>query len=71
MKPEIKRAVKYRQILTSVREVGLVEPPVVKQAPHKKGSYFILDGHLRIEALRELGVQHVDCLVALEDDTYS
>lgn len=71
VKPEIKRAVKYRQILTSVREVGLVEPPVVKQAPHKKGSYFILDGHLRIEALRELGEQHVDCLVALEDDTYS
>lgn len=71
IKEEVKRAVKYQQILTSVREVGLVEPPVVKAAPHKKGSYFVLDGHLRIEALRDLGVKEVECLVALEDDTYS
>lgn len=71
IRPEIKRGGKYQQILTSVREVGLVEPPVVKQAPHKKGGFFILDGHLRVEALREIGVSEVDCLVAVEDDTYT
>ena len=47
---------KYGQVLSSIREVGLIEAPVV--APLKKGKgYLLLDGHLRIMALKELGVQ--------------
>jgi ParB-like chromosome segregation protein Spo0J len=61
---------KYAQVLSSVREVGLIEAPVV--APLKKGKgYFLLDGHLRIMALKELGVGRVSCLISTDDETYT
>ncbi|MHC9097274.1 plasmid partitioning protein RepB C-terminal domain-containing protein [Pseudomonas aeruginosa] len=71
MRPAVKKSLKYRQILASVQDVGLVEPPAVMPAPNKRGQYFLLDGHLRIEALKDLGQLEVDCLVTQEDDTYS
>jgi ParB-like chromosome segregation protein Spo0J len=61
---------KYAQVLSSIREVGLIEAPVV--APLKKGKgYLLLDGHLRIMALKELGVERVDCLISTDDETYT
>jgi hypothetical protein len=42
---------KYRQIAASIREIGLVEPPVVIQDRRNAGSYLLLDGHLLIEVL--------------------
>ena len=61
---------KYAQVLSSIREVGLIEAPVV--APLKKGKgYLLLDGHLRIMALKELGVECVACLISTDDETYT
>ncbi len=61
---------KYGQVLSSIREVGLIEAPVV--APLKKGKgYLLLDGHLRIMALKELGVERVACLISTDDETYT
>lgn len=61
---------KYAQVLSSIREVGLIEAPVV--APLKKGKgYLLLDGHLRIMALKELGVERVSCLISTDDETYT
>jgi ParB-like chromosome segregation protein Spo0J len=61
---------KYAQVLSSIREVGLIEAPVV--TPLKKGKgYLLLDGHLRIMALKELGVDRVDCLISTDDETYT
>ena len=61
---------KYGQVLSSIREVGLIEAPVV--APLKKGKgYLLLDGHLRIMALKELGVERVSCLISTDDETYT
>ncbi|NGY05894.1 plasmid partitioning protein RepB C-terminal domain-containing protein [Solimonas terrae] len=71
MRPSVKSSTKYLQILASVREVGLVEPPAVSPVPDRSGHYFLLDGHLRVEALRDVGQTVVDCLVAIDDDTYS
>lgn len=62
---------KYRQILSSLRVVGAVEFPVVRPISKQKGRYNILDGHLVIEAYKELGIFEVDCLVATNDDTYT
>ncbi|GAC89038.1 RepB plasmid partition [Gluconobacter thailandicus NBRC 3257] len=33
--------------------------------------WFLLDGHLRIEAMKELGFTEVECLLAPDDDTYT
>lgn len=33
--------------------------------------YFLVDGHLRVEALKDLGIHEVSCLVAPDDDTYT
>lgn len=71
LRPAVKNSLKYQQILASVQDVGLVEPPAVMPNPKLQGHYFLLDGHLRVEALKDLGQLEVDCLVALDDDTYS
>lgn len=69
--PTVKRAQKYQQILASVREVGLVEPPAVTAVPKRSGWFYLVDGHLRVEALKDIGVAAVDCMVATDDDTYT
>lgn len=61
---------KYNQVLSSIREVGLIEAPVVAPLKKDKG-YLLLDGHLRIMALKELGVVSVACLISTDDETYT
>ena len=67
----VKKTKKYLQISASIRDVGIVEPPIVIPELHKKGKYLLLDGHLRIEILKELGAQGVICLVATEDEAFT
>ncbi len=67
----VKKTKKYLQISASIREVGIVEPPIVIPEPHKKGKYLLLDGHLRIEILKELGALGVICLVATDDEAFT
>lgn len=67
----LKSTSKWKEILTSIREEGLVELPVVEGVPGKKGFFYLVDGHVRIEALRELGVTMVNCLLTTADDTYT
>lgn len=62
---------KFAQILGSIRSVGLVEAPVVIADQEGPGRYFLLDGHLRVEALKELGATTVNCLVATDDEAYT
>jgi ParB-like chromosome segregation protein Spo0J len=52
---EFKKTQKYRQIETSILEVGIVEPPVVARDRSRPGKYLLLDGHLRIEILKDMG----------------
>ncbi|MBO9698361.1 MAG: ParB N-terminal domain-containing protein [Sphingopyxis sp.] len=62
---------KYAQIVSSIKAIGLVEAPVVIPAPGNSGQYYLLDGHLRIEVLKQLSIASVECLVATDEDTYS
>jgi hypothetical protein len=62
---------KYRQIAASIREIGLVEPPVVVRDNRDANSYLLLDGHLRIEVLRDLGQTEVECLVSTDDEAFT
>lgn len=66
----IKMSHKYSQIKKSIMEVGLVEPIVIYFDSTEKKTK-ILDGHLRVEALKELGASHAPCLVSTIDDAYT
>lgn len=61
----------YSQVLSSIKAIGLIEAPVVLADPNNAEAWFLLDGHLRLEALKELGVAEVECLLATDDDTYT
>src|SRR5882672_3752798 len=67
----VKFSHKYRQILASIREVGLVEPPAVIRDSRDSQSYLLLDGHLRIEVLRDLGATEVECLISTDDEAFT
>lgn len=66
----VKKGIKYRQICSSIKEVGLIEPPVVIRSS-QKGKYIMLDGHLRLEACKGLGHTHVVCLIATDDEAFT
>lgn len=59
---------KYKQIVSSIAAEGIAWPPVVIK---KKGKYHILDGHLRVAALKELRIPDVTCLIATEDENFT
>lgn len=65
----IKISTKYKQILTSISEIGLIEPVVIFISDD--GTRKILDGHLRVEALKDLNITHAHCLISPVDETYS
>lgn len=67
----IKSSRKYTQITASIREIGLVEPPVVARNGDASGSWLLLDGHVRIEALKDLGQEQVECLVSTDDEAFT
>lgn len=67
----IKSSRKYTQITASIREIGLVEPPVVARNGDASGSWLLLDGHVRIEVLKDLGQEQVECLVSTDDEAFT
>jgi prepilin-type processing-associated H-X9-DG protein len=71
LKSIVKSSQKYRQILCSVKEVGVIEPLIVFPHNDKTGAYLLLDGHVRLEALRELGEPAAPCLIASDDEAYT
>lgn len=67
----VKKTPKYGQILASIGEIGIVEPPVVTRDRSDPGKYLLLDGHLRIEALKDRGETEVVCLISIEDEAFT
>jgi Predicted transcriptional regulators len=71
LRPSTRQSQKYQQIAASIRAIGLVELPVVAPHPKEAGVYFLLDGLMRLEVLKELGVEDVECLVSTDDEAYT
>jgi hypothetical protein len=67
----LKRTIKYRRIVYSIEEVGIVEPLVVAPHPDDKAKYLLLDGHLRLEALRDRGDETARCIVSRDDEAFT
>ena len=61
---------RFKAIVDSLPEVGLIEPLMVYP---QKGSdnWLVLDGHLRLLALKQLGWKTVEIIVASEDDRFT
>ncbi|MDM0068776.1 plasmid partitioning protein RepB C-terminal domain-containing protein [Variovorax sp. J31P207] len=62
---------KYRQIRESILEIGLIEPLSVSAVDRKNGQHLVLDGHLRLHVMKEIGLVEVPCLVATDDESFT
>jgi ParB-like chromosome segregation protein Spo0J len=62
---------KFGQIRASISEIGLIEPLVVRRVQASSEEYVVLDGHLRLFALQELGFSTVECLISKDDESYT
>lgn len=62
---------KYRQIAASIREVGIIEPLVVHPQKGNENQFMLLDGHIRLEVLKELKEKAVDCLLSTDDEGFT
>ena len=70
----VKESEKYQRVVASIRDVGIIEPLIVhpqKGTAASEGTYLLLDGHLRTEALMELGRTEAPCLVSTDDEGYT
>ena len=57
---------KYALLVQAIREVGFVQPVLVR--PQRVGSkHIIIDGHHRVRAARELGMKYVPCVIGTGD----
>ncbi|MGC0983871.1 plasmid partitioning protein RepB C-terminal domain-containing protein [Pantoea agglomerans] len=65
-----KSSQKYIQIKSTISALGLVEPILI-YIDGADGTAKILDGHLRVEALKDIGEERVACLVSTVYDTYT
>lgn len=68
---DIDKNAKFGKIISSIQEVGIIESPAVSPDSSAKGKYILLDGHLRIEALKRLGINKVSCLISKDDEAFT
>jgi hypothetical protein len=62
---------KYAQIAASIAEVGIIEPPAVARDSQDRDRFHLLDGHSRVEILRERGEKEVVCIISVDDEAYT
>ncbi len=58
-------------LATSIREVGLLQPVLVRDLPDEPGTYELIAGERRWRAARRAGLQTIPVLVQLADDRTS
>ena len=59
---------RYDTILSSIKEIGLVEPLMVYR---RKDAYILVDGHLRYKALKAMGATEAQCIVSTDDEAFT
>ena len=62
---------KYKQIRSSIQEIGIIEPLSVSAIKGKKQQFSLLDGHMRFEILKELEYTKIPCLISTDDENYT
>jgi hypothetical protein len=71
--PETRKSPKYGSSRASDMEVGIIEPLVVhpQNGAKREPSYLLLDGHLRLDVLKELGARQATCLISTDDEGFT
>jgi hypothetical protein len=59
----------YKQLTASLKHIGLIEPLVVY--PRGPGDYLLLEGHMRLEILKSIGIKEAKCLLSTDDEAYT
>jgi hypothetical protein len=67
----IRKSRKFAQIAASIREIGVVEPLVIAPDRQTHGKFRVMDGHLRLEVLKDLGEPSTLCIMAKDDEGYT
>jgi hypothetical protein len=67
----VKSTPRYQRVVSSIKMVGIVEPLLVFPQDKHKGEYILLDGHVRLEALKDLGESETFCLIATDDEAFT
>lgn len=70
----VRKSPKYARIKSSIKEIGIIEPPIVHPVSNGKKpprQFLLLDGHLRVEILRDFGQKTVYCLISTDDEAYT
>src|SRR5688572_25133539 len=62
---------RFRAIVASMPEIGLIEPLMVFPQGSGSENWLVLDGHLRLLALKQLGKTTAEVIVAREDERFS
>jgi len=62
---------KYKSILASIKAIGLVEPLIVSPNRVGRNARPLLDGHMRLKALKELGHTSAPCLISRLEDAFT
>ncbi len=61
---------KYSRVVASIAQVGVIEPLVVTGAD-EQGRHMLLDGHLRLHALRQNESVTAPCIVSDDDEAFT
>jgi len=69
--PQTKETIKFKRIAASIAEIGLVEPIVVSRDQKDPTQYTLLDGHLRLEVLKEQGATDTPCIISTDDEAFT
>jgi len=66
---EFRKSTTYKRISASLEHIGLIEPLVVY--PRGPRDYLLLDGHARLDILKQRGVTEVRTIFAMDDEAYT
>lgn len=67
VRPETRKGQQYQRLFASIREIGVIEPLIIypqEVSPGGERRFTLLDGHFRLDVLRELGRTEAFCLIA-------
>ncbi len=68
--PRITASRRYARIAISIKEIGVIEPLAVTK-PNERGHRMLLDGHLRLHALKEQSAETAPCIEADDDEAFT